>query len=91
MKDVLDRVQESVKIDPQRESLGAIFVVGLYNPFITTPFGKMLTPFVNRWNVLMVERFGNDPNIVIVQTSDISRTATGCRSTGSIRTMRATR
>ncbi|HEX3580000.1 MAG TPA: GDSL-type esterase/lipase family protein, partial [Thermoanaerobaculia bacterium] len=71
MKDVLNRVEESVKIIRRANPTARIFVIGLYNPFISTPFGKMLTPFVNRWNVLMVERFSNDPNIVIVQTSDI--------------------
>jgi lysophospholipase L1-like esterase len=71
MKGVLDRVEESVKIVRRANPTARIFVIGLYNPFISTPFGKMLTPFVNRWNALLVERFGSDPNIVIVQTSDI--------------------
>jgi lysophospholipase L1-like esterase len=48
-----------------------IFVIGLYNPFSSTPYGKMLTPFVNRWNSLLVERFAGDANVVVVQTSDI--------------------
>jgi len=71
MKGVLDRVERSVTIIRRANPTARIFVIGLYNPFISTPFGKLLTPFVNRWNVLMVERFSNDPNIVIVQTSDI--------------------
>ena len=71
MKDVLDRIEESVKIVRRTNRSARIFVIGLYNPFITTPFGKLLTPFVNRWNALLVERFSSDPNVVIVQTSDI--------------------
>jgi len=71
MKDVLDHVQASVKTIRGANPSARVFVIGLYNPFVTTPFGKMLTPFVNRWNALLVERFGNDPNVVIVQTSDI--------------------
>jgi lysophospholipase L1-like esterase len=71
MKDVLDRVEESVTILRRANPTARIFVIGLYNPFISTPFGKLLTPFVNRWNVLLAERFSNDPNLVIVQTSDI--------------------
>ena len=71
MKDVLDHVQASVKTIRGANPSARIFVVDLYNPFVTTPFGKLLTPFVNRWNALLVERFGNDPNVVIVQTSDI--------------------
>ena len=71
MKDVLNRLEESVKIIRGANPTARIFVIGLYNPFISTPFGKMLTPYVNRWNVLLVERFSNDPNVVVVQTSDI--------------------
>src|SRR5712692_7378306 len=48
-----------------------IFVIGLYNPFLTTPMGKMLTPFVNEWNAKLVERFAKDPSLVVVQTADL--------------------
>ena len=71
MKDVLDHVEQSVRTIRSTNPFARIFVIGLYNPFITTPFGKMLTPFVNRWNALVVERFASDPNVVVVQTSDI--------------------
>jgi lysophospholipase L1-like esterase len=71
MKEVLDRLQGSVRTIRVVNPSARIFVIGLYNPFITTPFGKMLTPFVNNWNALLVERFAADPRIVIVQTSDI--------------------
>lgn len=50
-----------------------IFVVGLYNPFSSTPMGALLTPLVNDWNAKLIERFARDPNIVIVQTADIFR------------------
>jgi len=71
MKDVLNRVEEAVKIIRGANPSARIFVIGLYNPAISTPFGKILTPFVSRWNALLLERFGSDPNVVIVQTSDI--------------------
>lgn len=71
MDEVLDREEQIVKAIRAASPASRIFVIGLYNPFVKTPFGKMLTPFVNRWNALLVERFGNDPNVVIVQTSDI--------------------
>jgi lysophospholipase L1-like esterase len=48
-----------------------VFVIGLYNPFVTTPMGKALTPFVNEWNAKLVERFAKDPNLVVVQTADL--------------------
>jgi len=71
MDEVLDRLQQDVRTIRGANPTARIFVIGLYNPFVTTPFGKMLTPFVNRWNALLVERFASDPNVVIVQTSDI--------------------
>ena len=71
MKEVLDHLQGSVRTIRGVNPSGRIFIIGLYNPFVTTPFGKMLTPFVNNWNALLVERFATDPRIVIVQTSDI--------------------
>jgi lysophospholipase L1-like esterase len=71
MSEVLDRMQQIVRTIRGANPSARIFVIGLYNPFVTTPFGKLLMPFVNRWNALMVERFSADPNVVIVQTSDI--------------------
>jgi len=71
MKDVLGRVEQIVKTIRASNRSARIFVIGLYNPFITTPFGKILTPFVNNWNALLIERFASDPNIVVVQTADI--------------------
>jgi lysophospholipase L1-like esterase len=71
MRDVLDRTRQIVRTIRSANPSARIFVIGLYNPFSTTPFGKMLTPFVNRWNALLVEGFAVDPNVVVVQTSDI--------------------
>ena len=71
MHEVLERVEQSVRTIRGANPAARIFVIGLYNPFATTPFGKMLTPFVNRWNSLLVERFAADANVVVVQTSDI--------------------
>lgn len=71
MTDVADRVEQIVRT-VRRASPGArVFVIGLYNPFTSQPFGKMLTPFVNRWNSMLVERFALEPRVVVVQTSDI--------------------
>jgi lysophospholipase L1-like esterase len=71
MNDVLSNVEQSVRSIRGANPTARIFVIGLYNPFVTTPFGKLLEPFVNRWNSLLIQRFAADPNIVIVQTSDI--------------------
>ncbi|HXH93377.1 MAG TPA: GDSL-type esterase/lipase family protein [Thermoanaerobaculia bacterium] len=71
MREVLDRVDQSVRTIRTANPTARIFVIGLYNPFSSTPYGRMLTPFVNRWNSLLVERFASDANVVVVQTSDI--------------------
>jgi lysophospholipase L1-like esterase len=71
MNDVLANLEQSIRSIRGANPTARIFVIGLYNPFVTTPFGKMLAPFVNRWNALLVQRFAGDPNVVVVQTSDI--------------------
>lgn len=71
MNNVLANLEQSVRSIRVANPTARIFVIGLYNPFVTTPFGKLLEPFVNRWNALLIQRFAADPNIVIVQTSDI--------------------
>jgi lysophospholipase L1-like esterase len=48
-----------------------IFFVALYNPFTTSPFGRQLTMFVNRWNARLLQRFAADPDFTLVQTSDL--------------------
>jgi lysophospholipase L1-like esterase len=71
LEEVLARVTACVRDVRAANPTARIFIVGLYNPFVTAPFGRMLTPLVNRWNAGLVERFAGDPNVVVVQTSDI--------------------
>jgi lysophospholipase L1-like esterase len=71
MDGVLERVQQIVATIRKANPKGRIFVVGLYNPFADAPFGKVIAQFVNRWNALEIEKFESDPNLTIVQTSDI--------------------
>jgi lysophospholipase L1-like esterase len=71
MSSVLGRVEESVTKIRKANPSARIFFIGLYNPFISTPGGAMLTPQVNRWNARLVERFGSDPQFTVVQTSDL--------------------
>jgi lysophospholipase L1-like esterase len=71
MNDVLERmvkVVNSVRADNPR---ARIFIIGLYNPFASTPFGRQLSALVNRWNARLMERFSDDVNVTVVQTSDI--------------------
>jgi lysophospholipase L1-like esterase len=71
MNGVLERVQQIVATIRKANPKGRIFVVGLYNPFADAPFGKVIAQFVNRWNALEIEKFESDPNVTVVQTSDI--------------------
>lgn len=71
MNDVLSRIESVIgnirKANPQAR----IFFIGLYNPFVSTPEGRLLTGLVNRWNARLLEEFGNDPNFTVVATSDL--------------------
>jgi len=71
MGEVLERVTKSVRTIRAANDTARIFVIGLYNPFGSAPMGRMLTPFVNCWNASLLQRFANDPNVVVVQTSDL--------------------
>jgi lysophospholipase L1-like esterase len=71
MNAVMERLQRVVAIVREANPTARIYVIGLYNPFISAPFGKLITPLVRNWNARLTERFASDPNIVIVQTSDI--------------------
>ena len=71
MAGVLEHVTKIVTTIRAANPTARIFLVGLYNPFITAPFGKRLSYFVNRWNAQVTERFANDPNFTLVETSDL--------------------
>jgi lysophospholipase L1-like esterase len=71
MNGVLDRMEKVVRTIRADNPRARIFIIGLYNPFTSTPFGRQLTPLVNRWNAKLIERFSDDVNITVVQTSDI--------------------
>ena len=71
MGGVLDRIDKAVHIIRASNPRARIFFIGLYNPFIGQPYGRLLAPLVTRWNVRLQERFASDPNFVVVQTSDI--------------------
>jgi len=68
---VLTRIEEVVKIVRTANPRARIFIIGLYNPFVATPSGPLLTSLVNRWNSRLIERFGSVPNLTVVQTADI--------------------
>jgi len=71
MGTVLEHIATIVKELRGASPMSRIFIVGLYNPFISTPNGALLTPLVMRWNARMTERFSSDSNVVIVPTADL--------------------
>jgi lysophospholipase L1-like esterase len=66
MRDVLDRIDTVVKRVRAANPKARIFFVGLYSPM-----GKVLAPYVARWNARMLERFGGDGDFTVVQTADL--------------------
>ncbi len=71
MDTVMQHVSQAVEEIRGASPRARIFIIGLYDPFGTTPFGKRIAPLIADWNAKLVERFANDPNVVIVQTSDL--------------------
>ena len=71
MRGVLDRIAQIVAKVRSVNPRGRIFLVGLYNPWATGPFGARLTSMVNAWNARVMDRFSSDANVFVVQTIDI--------------------
>ncbi|HEX6161634.1 MAG TPA: GDSL-type esterase/lipase family protein [Thermoanaerobaculia bacterium] len=71
MDDVLSRIESAISTVRKANPKARIFFVGLYNPFLRTPNGGMLTPLVYRWNARLTERFAGDPNFTVIQTADL--------------------
>lgn len=71
MDDVLTRIEEAVERIRAVNPTARIFFIGLYNPFVETPQGAELSSLVSRWNARLLERFADDANFTLVQTSDI--------------------
>ena len=66
--DALDRIVHKVRAANPR---ARIFLVGLYNPFVSAPFGDLLSQLVTQWNAMEFKRFAGDTNLTIVETSDL--------------------
>lgn len=71
MTAVMDRIGAILGIVREANPKGRVFLVGLYNPFVSTPGGPLLSALVNRWNGRLLERFGTDPNFTLVPTADL--------------------
>ncbi len=71
MTDVLTRIERALERIRTVNPRARIFFIGLYNPFVSTPEGKVLSALVSRWNARLLEHFGNDANFTLVQTADL--------------------
>jgi len=71
MTGVLDRLSQIVAKLRAANPTARIFIIGLYNPFISAPQGAMLSPIVTRWNARLAERFANDINVAVVPSADL--------------------
>lgn len=71
MDDVMTRIESTIRTVRAANPRARIFFVGLYNPFLRSPGGAMLTPLVYKWNARLTERFANDANFTVVQTADL--------------------
>lgn len=70
---VLDQVTRAVRQIRSASPRARIFIIGLYNPYASTPVGQALGPLIADWNAKLVEQFAHDPNVVVVQTADLFR------------------
>lgn len=71
MLGVLDRIGMAHDRIRAANRTARIFFIGLYNPFVSTEGGPALNAYVNSWNARLIERFRDDPQFIVVQTSDI--------------------
>ncbi|MEA2465066.1 MAG: hypothetical protein QOJ98_2813 [Acidobacteriota bacterium] len=71
MSDVLKRISAVIAKIRAANPKARIFFIGLYNPFISDPNGRMLSTRVNRWNARLLEEFGDDPDFTVVATADL--------------------
>jgi lysophospholipase L1-like esterase len=68
-EEVLGRV-ETILRELRAASPGArIYLLGLYDPFAAR--GDRVAPYIAAWNSALIDRFGDDPRITIVQTADL--------------------
>ncbi|HUP62090.1 MAG TPA: GDSL-type esterase/lipase family protein [Thermoanaerobaculia bacterium] len=71
MDDVLRRIETIVARIRALNPRARIFLIGLYNPFTGSPYGKQIAMFVSRWNARVLQRFATDPELTLVHTADL--------------------
>ncbi|MHB0971930.1 MAG: GDSL-type esterase/lipase family protein [Thermoanaerobaculia bacterium] len=71
MDDVGDRIERIVGGLRDANPTARIFVLGLYNPFIATPAGPVLSTAVQRWNAELMTRLADDRAAFVIPIADI--------------------
>lgn len=71
MNDIEERVASVVTTARSASPKARIFVIGLYNPFSSTPFAAQTHAAVAEWNARLLRRFASDRGISIVATADL--------------------
>lgn len=71
MDEVLARMERIVTILRGENASARIYLVGLYNPFVSTPSGAALSALVTQWNARLLQRFASDTNVVVVPVADV--------------------
>ncbi|MGK2857178.1 MAG: GDSL-type esterase/lipase family protein, partial [Thermoanaerobaculia bacterium] len=67
--EVLDRVETVLRGLRAASPEARIYLLGLYDPFAAR--GNEVASYVAAWNSALVDRFGDDPRITVVQTADL--------------------
>lgn len=67
--EVLDRVETTLRALRAASPEARIYLLGLYDPFAAR--GDEVASYVAAWNSALVDRFGDDPRITVVQTADL--------------------
>jgi len=71
MEAILERVEGAIRRVREINPSSRIFVVGLYNPFVEQAEAAPMNTAIQRWNAELRIRFANDPDLDVVETSDV--------------------
>ena len=71
MQITLARVEALVEKLRTANATARIYVVGLYNPYRTSPFVRFLDEQVARWDSGLIAQFANLPNVDVIRIADL--------------------
>ena len=71
MSEVAGHVEQVVRRVRSIRPQGRIVFIGLYNPFVKTVDGALVSRAVAEWNARLLRMFEGDPQFTLLQTSDL--------------------